>query len=225
MMAAIQALVNEKWGIRAGNPNPTYYSIAQSEFTSAEASNCYSINQPPRRGLASSCVFYDITQGDNDIACRYNGTIFRADCYRPSGTTNGVLGTQAISSLSVTAGGSGYTSTPTCSIAAPPNLAAYLSPTGSTIWGGGTQATCTVTLTSKTVTAISLTNAGQGYTGVPICTISGGGGSGAKCLATITPATGAAAYQPAFGATPGWDFATGIGSVNAYNLVFNSTWP
>jgi hypothetical protein len=226
MMAAIQALVNEKWGIRAGNPNPTYYSIAQSEFTSAEASNCYSINQPPRRGLASSCVFYDITQGDNDIACRYNGTTFRADCYRPSGTTNGVLGTQAISSLSVTAGGSGYTSTPTCSIAAPPNLAAYLSPTGSTIWGGGTQATCTVTINASThvVSTISLTVGGQGYTGVPVCTISGGGGSGAKCLATITPTTGAAAYQPAFGATPGWDFATGIGSVNAYNLVFNSAW-
>lgn len=32
------------------------------------------------------------------------------------------------------------------------------------------------------------------------------------------------AYQPAFGAAPGWDFATGIGSVNAYNLVFNTNW-
>jgi hypothetical protein len=36
--------------------------------------------------------------------------------------------------------------------------------------------------------------------------------------------TAAPAYQPAYGATPGWDFATGIGSVNAYNLVFNSAW-
>jgi hypothetical protein len=32
------------------------------------------------------------------------------------------------------------------------------------------------------------------------------------------------AYQPAFGATPGWDMATGIGSVNAYNLVMNTAW-
>ena len=30
-----------------------------------------------------------------------------------------------------------------------------------------------------------------------------------------------AAYQPAYGTGTGWDFATGIGSVNAYNLVFN----
>ncbi len=30
-------------------------------------------------------------------------------------------------------------------------------------------------------------------------------------------------YQPAFGAAVGWDFATGIGSVNAYNLV--AAWP
>ena len=29
--------------------------------------------------------------------------------------------------------------------------------------------------------------------------------------------------QPAYPATPGWDFATGIGSVNAFNLVMN--WP
>src|ERR1035437_703634 len=43
-MAAIQALVNENWSLtKVGNPNPTYYSIAQSEFTSAEASSCYSI--------------------------------------------------------------------------------------------------------------------------------------------------------------------------------------
>ena len=28
-------------------------------------------------------------------------------------------------------------------------------------------------------------------------------------------------FTPAFGATPGWDFATGIGTVDAYNLVMN----
>ena len=56
---------------RCGNPNPTYYAIAKSEFGSGGNSSCYSINQPPRFGLASSCVFYDITQGDNDIDCRY----------------------------------------------------------------------------------------------------------------------------------------------------------
>jgi subtilase family serine protease len=31
-------------------------------------------------------------------------------------------------------------------------------------------------------------------------------------------------YKPAFKAATGWDFATGIGTVNAYNLVMNSKW-
>ena len=228
MMAGIQALVNQKWNMRAGNPNPIYYKIAKAEFGASGNSACYSINQPPRRGLGTSCAFYDITQGDIDVDCVYNGTAFSADCYVPSGTY-GTLGTQAITGgLSIISGGSGYTSTPTCSLSAPTNLSAYHSPSGGTIWAGGTQATCTVTISGGVVNSITLTNPltnlEQGYTDVPVCTISGGGGSGATCLATITPTTGAAAYQPAFGATPGWDFATGIGSVNAYNLVFNSAW-
>jgi hypothetical protein len=32
------------------------------------------------------------------------------------------------------------------------------------------------------------------------------------------------AYDPAFVTTAGWDFATGIGTVNAYNLVHNTAW-
>ena len=31
--------------------------------------------------------------------------------------------------------------------------------------------------------------------------------------------TSNASYSPAYGAAAGWNFATGIGSVNAYNLV------
>jgi subtilase family serine protease len=221
-MAAIQALVDEKHGIRAGNPNPTYYSIANSEFGTTGNSACYSINQPT---AGTTCVFYDITQGDNDVNCRYNGTVFKADCYRPSGT-NGTLGTQAISSLTLKSGGSGYTSTPTCAIEAPANFSKYLSPTGTTIYAGGTKATCTATINTTThvVSAVTLTTKGQGYTGVPICLISGGGGTGAKVTVVITPTVGAAAYQPSFGATPGWDMATGLGSVNAYNLVTNTAW-
>jgi hypothetical protein len=44
-------------------------------------------------------------------------------------------------------------------------------------------------------------------------------------MAVIVPTapTAPAAYQPAFGA-PGWDMATGIGSVNANNLVLDPAW-
>jgi subtilase family serine protease len=219
MMAGIQALVNQKWGIRAGNPNPTYYAIANAEFGASGNSSCYSINQAPRRGLGTDCVFYDITQGDIDVNC--TGT--HVNCYMPSGT-DGVLSTQTLTGVTVLTAGSGYTSAPTCNIAAPSNLNQYLNPSGGTIWGGGTQATCTAVLSGSSVGSITLSNGGQGYTDGGGCTLTGGGGSGATCVPIISATTLAPAYQPAYGATPGWDFATGIGSVNAYNLVMNTAW-
>jgi hypothetical protein len=208
---------------RSGNPDPIYYSIAKSEFGSSGNSACYSINQPARRGLASSCAFYDITQGDNDVNCLPNGTTHRVGCYVPSGT-NGVLSTQALTTGTVTAAGSGYTGTPTCALGAPSNLSSYLSPSGTTLWSGGTKATCTLTKSGNTIGTVTISGGGQGYAGGTSCTISGGGGSGATCSASPSVGTAAPAYQPAYGATPGWDFATGIGSVNAYNLVFSSAW-
>ncbi len=226
-MASIQALVEEEWGIRAGNPNPTYYSIAKTEFGAAGNTACYSINQPPPRGLATSCVFYDITQGDTVVDCRYNGTndADGVGCYLPSGTT-GALSTQALTTGTVITAGSGYTTAPTCTIGAPSNLNEYLSPSGGTLWAGGTQATCTATIDMITnaVSSITIVTAGAGYAGGASCALTGGGGTGATCSVSPVMGTVASAYQPAYGATPGWDFATGIGSVNAYNLVFNSAW-
>ena len=75
MMAGIQALVNQKTASKQGNPDPIYYQIANAEFGSGGNSACYSVNQVSRRGIASSCVFYDVTQGDIDVNCQYNGTI------------------------------------------------------------------------------------------------------------------------------------------------------
>jgi subtilase family serine protease len=118
ILAGMQALVNQKWG-RQGNPNPIYYKIAAAEYGTSGSSTCNSSNG---NAVGSSCVFYDVTQGDMDVNC--TGT---HNCYRPSGT-NGVLSTSTSS------------------------------------------------------------------------------------------------YSPAYKTGTGWDFATGIGSVNAYNLVFNTNW-
>jgi subtilase family serine protease len=118
IMAGIQALVNQKWG-RQGNPNPIYYKIAAAEYGTTGSTTCNSSNGS---AAGSSCVFYDVTQGDMDVNC--TGT---HNCYRPSGT-NGVLSTSTTS------------------------------------------------------------------------------------------------YLPAYKTATGWDFATGIGTVNAYNLVFNTDW-
>ncbi len=117
IMAGIQALVNQKTGQRQGNPNPVYYQLAANEYN-LSSSSCNSANG---NGVASTCIFYDVTQGDIDVNCTGNN-----NCYLPSGS-HGVLSTSDNS------------------------------------------------------------------------------------------------YSPSYGTTTGWDFATGIGSVNAANLVNN--WP
>ncbi len=118
IVAGVQALVNQRTGSRWGNPNPTYYSLAAAEYGASGNSSC---NSTLGLGAASSCVFYDVTQGDIDVNC--TGP---QNCYTPSGA-NGVLSTSN------------------------------------------------------------------------------------------------SAYAPAFGTTTGWDFATGIGTLNAANLV--NGWP
>ncbi len=118
IMAGIQALVNQKIGASVGNPNPTLYALAKTEYGTSGNASC---NSSKGNGAAGTCIFYDVTQGDMDVNC--TGT---HNCYRPSGT-NGVLSTSNSS------------------------------------------------------------------------------------------------YAPAYGTGTGWDFATGIGTVNAANLVNN--WP
>ena len=118
IMAAIQALVNQKTGSRQGNPLPTYYALAAAEYGATGNANCKS---NLGNAVANTCVFYDITSGDNYVACSIG-----QNCYR-AGTAVGVLSTSSSS------------------------------------------------------------------------------------------------YQPTYPAGVGWDFATGIGSVNALNLILN--WP
>src|SRR5258708_6391145 len=84
IMAGIQAIVNQKMRARQGNPNPVYYQLAAAEYGSSGTASCNSTNG---NGVASNCVFYDVTQGDIDVNCM--GT---SNCYNPSGPgTQGVL--------------------------------------------------------------------------------------------------------------------------------------
>jgi subtilase family serine protease len=123
IMAGIQVLVNQKTGSRWGNPNTVYYALANTEYGSSGSSAC---NSTTVDKTSNTCVFYDVTQGDNDAVCRELSNVAR-NCYIPTGDTFGVLST------------------------------------------------------SNTVD------------------------------------------QPAYSTLTGWDFASGIGSVNAYNLV--NAWP
>jgi len=84
ILAGVQALINEKAGSSQGNPNPVYYSLAATEYGGAGNASC---NSTLGNAVASSCVFYDVTQGDIDVNCA--GTI---NCYLDS-ARRGVLST------------------------------------------------------------------------------------------------------------------------------------
>ncbi len=156
-----------------------------------------------------------------------------------SGAGCNAIRTGVVNSISLTSGGSNYTSSPTCTLtggggtgasctayactngeACYPELTKFGSgytsaPTCAISGGGGSGAACSVT--EALGIAVSLSARGSGYTTLPNCVLTGGGGSGATCAATATNTSNS--YQPSFTATTGWDFATGIGSVNASNLV------
>jgi hypothetical protein len=76
---------------------------------------------------------------------------------------------RTVSAVTVTSGGTGYTSAPTVSF------------TG----GGGTGATATATIAGGVVTGVNITNIGSGYTSAPTVAFSGGGGTGAAATATV----------------------------------------
>jgi hypothetical protein len=86
--AGIQALVNQKAGSPQGNPNPVLYALAANEYGSAIGA----CNASNGRAVGTSCIFYDVTLGDNDAVCVRGST----DCYDPSGTY-GVLSTSTSS--------------------------------------------------------------------------------------------------------------------------------
>jgi hypothetical protein len=83
-MAGVQALIAQKTGQSWGNANVTYYMLAKAEYGVAGDRKCDST-----RGnkVASTCVFYDVEEGDNNNDCTG-----QYDCYLPSGEY-GVLST------------------------------------------------------------------------------------------------------------------------------------
>jgi subtilase family serine protease len=88
IMAGIQALINQKTGSRWGNPSTTYYSMAKTEYGASGSAAC---NSNTVNKTSNSCIFYDITQGDNDVVCKATA-LGPVNCYRAS-NTYGVLST------------------------------------------------------------------------------------------------------------------------------------
>jgi FtsP/CotA-like multicopper oxidase with cupredoxin domain len=106
-----------------------------------------------------------------------------------------------------------------------PNYANSPLPTSVSIVGDGMGATATATVAGGVVTAITVTNGGQGYTTAPTVTIIGGGGTGATATATITAGvvtgiavvTGGSGYTFA-GIRKFVDALPGLGPTGANNL-------
>ena len=112
----------------------------------------------------------------------------------------------AVTAITLTNPGLGYTATPTVTISGGGGTGAtataqrvgnelsgitvtaggsgYTSPTVSFTGGTGTGAAGTVSVTNGAVTAVTITNPGSGYTTLPDVTISGGGGTGATATAS-----------------------------------------
>lgn len=78
--------------------------------------------------------------------------------------------TDQVGAITITSGGSGYTSAPTVVITSPK----------------GTGATATATVSGGAVVSVAVTDGGQNYTDPPTISFSGGGGTGA----TATPVMG-----------------------------------
>jgi subtilase family serine protease len=76
VMAGIQALVNQKEGEPQGNPNYVLYSLARTEYGAQGNTTC----DATYGASAWTCVFHDITLGDNDVDCQGPNS-----CYLPSG--------------------------------------------------------------------------------------------------------------------------------------------
>jgi subtilase family serine protease len=89
--ASIQALINQKAGAPQGNPDPVFYSLARSEYGSADdpdSATTSACNASQGTAVSSSCVFHDVTTGNITEPCYGTNS-----CYDPMGDVYGLLST------------------------------------------------------------------------------------------------------------------------------------
>ncbi|MGO9939162.1 MAG: protease pro-enzyme activation domain-containing protein [Terracidiphilus sp.] len=87
--AGIQALVNQKTGSSWGNSNTVLYSLASTEYGASGNASC---NSTLGNAIGSSCLFNDVTLGDNLAACDAARSGAVTDCYI-NGGRYGILST------------------------------------------------------------------------------------------------------------------------------------
>lgn len=95
-MAGIQALINQYTGSAQGNPNETLYKLAAAEYGARGSTRCNSSAGTPTEPIPpdSTCIFYDVTQGDMDVPCTGTTNCFGSGVTRGS-PIPGVLSTSS----------------------------------------------------------------------------------------------------------------------------------
>jgi subtilase family serine protease len=99
--AGVAALLITMTGERQGTLNPGIYALARKQFANSP-SGCYSNGQTSNIGTTKSlpgttCIFNDVTTGNNDEVCQSGGK----SCYVNAGKTYGMLSASGSSSLTV----------------------------------------------------------------------------------------------------------------------------
>ena len=143
---------------------------------------------------ANSCIQYRVgqyTSAEDGWITIADITTFRGTAGASVGNVEGpfffnrqdvVIG-GPVASITVTAGGTGYTTAPTVTIAAPTDTT-------------GTTATGTATIDANgVVTGITVTSGGSLYSTVPTVTLTGGNGTGATATAVLGTANNVVAYS------------------------------
>ena len=126
-----------------------------------------------------------------------------------------------VSSISLTAGGSGYSSVPTVTIT---------NSSGSS----GSGATATATINAGAVTGVTISAAGSGYSAGATVAFSGGGGTGATAIAVtnptngtgveVTDSTGIESFTPMSGMPSGFVGDSGLTVRLQYTTTGSSSW-
>jgi hypothetical protein len=94
--AGIMALINQQSG-RQGNPNPVLYTIAKTS-----SNFCNSSTEP--LSPPATCIFYDITKGNNSVACSGG----KPNCSSTTSGTDGVLVSPTSATTPAWTSGTGY---------------------------------------------------------------------------------------------------------------------
>ncbi len=140
------------------------FNLAALQNTATGLPNAFKASQPAPIVPEST---YGPTYGTS-----YTDTYAKIQDYSLTFSPSNVAAPQVLDSITVTSGGTGYTSAPAVNI------------TG----GGGAGAAATASVSGGAVTYIALTNPGTGYTSTPVVTLTGGGAT--------TAATAAANFVP-----------------------------